>query len=130
AAALSSGKHLMLVGAPGTGKTELAYALSRAAQTEGYCSGALVATASADWTTFGDESKGAPDLLLETPSGWVIVDHKSFRGGEATWRKRALECAPQLAAYRQVLLLHGVTPVVACLIHFTIAGGVVELAFA
>ncbi len=51
-AALSAGKHLLLVGPPGTGKTELAAALAEAARTDGYCHGAFVATASADWTTF------------------------------------------------------------------------------
>jgi MoxR-like ATPase len=51
-AALSSGKHLLLVGPPGTGKTELALALGAAAAAEGYCEGLFTATASADWTTF------------------------------------------------------------------------------
>jgi MoxR-like ATPase len=51
-AALSSGKHLLLVGPPGTGKTELALALGEAARAEGYCQGIFAATASADWTTF------------------------------------------------------------------------------
>ena len=51
-AALSSGKHLLLIGPPGTGKTELALALTAAARSDGYCAGAFVATASADWTTF------------------------------------------------------------------------------
>jgi len=52
AAAVSSGKHVLFVGPPGTGKTELACALARAAEAEGYCTGLFTATASADWTTF------------------------------------------------------------------------------
>ncbi|MCB9678212.1 MAG: AAA family ATPase [Alphaproteobacteria bacterium] len=52
AAALSAGKHLLLVGPPGTGKTDLAYKLAAAATTEAYIEGLFTATASADWTTF------------------------------------------------------------------------------
>jgi len=51
-AALSAGKHLLLIGPPGTGKTEFALALAQTAHNDGYCAGAFVATASADWTTF------------------------------------------------------------------------------
>jgi MoxR-like ATPase len=51
-AALSSGKHVLLVGPPGTGKTETAGALADGARGAGYCNGGFVATASADWSTY------------------------------------------------------------------------------
>jgi MoxR-like ATPase len=67
AAALSSGKHLLLVGPPGTGKTELAVALAGTAQSEGYCAGIFSATASADWTTY------------ETVGGYALQRDGSLR---------------------------------------------------
>lgn len=71
ATAVSAGKHLLLVGPPGTGKTELANALAEAARRAGYCNGAHSATASADWTT------------SETIGGYVIEKSNAlqFRPG-------------------------------------------------
>lgn len=51
-AALTSGKHVILTGPPGTAKTTLAQAVAEAAQACGLCDGYLLTTATADWTTY------------------------------------------------------------------------------
>lgn len=85
-AAVRSGRHIVLMGVPGTGKTTLAHAVVKAAVRAGLCAGPLVATATADWTTFdtvGGLVPGAggalrlmegaiPRALRE--NRWVILD--------------------------------------------------------
>ncbi|HEX8703061.1 MAG TPA: AAA family ATPase [Myxococcaceae bacterium] len=85
-AALSAGKHLLLVGPPGTGKTELAHALAETARIEGYCHGLFEATASADWTTYetiggyalerNQALRFRPGAFLRAIEGWqwLLVD--------------------------------------------------------
>jgi MoxR-like ATPase len=86
ASALRSGKHVLFVGSPGTGKTELAHAVVAAATEAGYCRNAHVATACADWTsfdtiggyTFGREGSlrfrsGALLRAIEQHQ-WLIID--------------------------------------------------------
>jgi ATP-dependent exoDNAse (exonuclease V) beta subunit len=70
--------------------------------------------------------QGTIDLLLETPEGVVIIDHKSFPGGANQWTAKAAEFAPQLAAYAHVLTAAG-RSVVGMYAHFTIGAGVVRL---
>lgn len=89
-AALRSGKHLILKGPPGTGKSTLAIALARAAAALGISQGEpLVTTGSADWTsidTMGgyrlDPNAGnnslvfQPGYLLDAVStdSWLVID--------------------------------------------------------
>jgi MoxR-like ATPase len=65
AAALNAGKHLLLTGGPGTGKTWLALAIARAAAQAGRARGATVVTGAP-----------APTLLVDAASRgrWVIAD--------------------------------------------------------
>ena len=84
-AALDSGKHIMLTGAPGAGKTSLAFCVADLAKRSYRCSGYLAATASTDWDisqTIGryfDTPEGPifrEGFILEAIQGgrWLIID--------------------------------------------------------
>jgi len=85
-AAVDGGRHIVLMGLPGTGKTSLALNLAWAAARAGWCGEPLLATATADWTTF-DTIGGlvpGPDGALRFSPGvalralrdnrWLILD--------------------------------------------------------
>lgn len=69
---------------------------------------------------------GSIDLVLETPSGYVVIDHKSFPGRASEWEERALRYAPQLMTYAMALRMAG-REVAGMFVHFTIGGGMVEV---
>lgn len=80
-ASLRAGKHLLLGGPPGSGKTTVAEALCRAVVGSNYD----VTTATADWTTFdtiggylpdSDGLKFVPGVVLRSlrGAGWLIID--------------------------------------------------------
>jgi MoxR-like ATPase len=48
--AIRAGKHIMLTGAPGTGKTSLALSIAAAAHAAAICNEALLTTGTADWS--------------------------------------------------------------------------------
>lgn len=85
-AALNSGKHVVLTGAPGTAKTTLAEVVAEVAHQVGRCAGHTLATATADWSTY--ETVGGyrpltdgtlefePGVVLESiaQDRWLVLD--------------------------------------------------------
>ena len=64
-------------------------------------------------------------MLLETPEGYVVIDHKSYPRADA--QEHAKEYAPQLAAYKEAVEKATGKSVLATLVHMPVVGLVFEL---
>ena len=84
--ALNSKKHLMLTGAPGTGKTDFAIDISKTAM-KNFADGFILTTATSDWTTYdtiggympsndGKSLKFEEGKFLQSikQNKWLIID--------------------------------------------------------
>ncbi|MBI4529383.1 MAG: UvrD-helicase domain-containing protein [Deltaproteobacteria bacterium] len=73
------------------------------------------------------ELHGSADLLLETGDGCVVIDYKTFPGGESELVEKAKSFAGQLTAYRRGLEKAKKKPVIGTWIHYPISGYLVEV---
>ena len=83
AAALASGRHIVLTGPSGSGKTALALAVARAAVTSGRAGGAVLVTPTARWSSGEALGRRARDGALATTGAvpdaatrgkWLVLD--------------------------------------------------------
>ncbi len=74
----------------------------------------------------GQITEGTIDMLLETKNGWIIIDHKSFKGGGEQKDTKALEFAGQLHAYKSCVEAAG-KKVIGTWIHFVTTGTMTEV---
>jgi MoxR-like ATPase len=86
ASALNAGKHVILIGPPGTGKTSLAHDICRYAEELKCAAGFIPTTATADWTAFdtiGGYVPTAQQVLQFRPGiflqaicsgSWLVID--------------------------------------------------------
>jgi len=75
----------------------------------------------------GQILSGWIDLAVETETGWLIIDHKSFPAGSDRLEKKALEYSGQLQAYQLALEAATGKCVEKTMIFFPISGQLVEV---
>ncbi|MDA3951069.1 MAG: UvrD-helicase domain-containing protein [Spirochaeta sp.] len=73
----------------------------------------------------GQEMHGWIDLIADTPDGWVIVDHKTYRGPDPS--STAAHYGAQLSHYRQAVERATGKPVLETLINFVLLGAVYKV---
>ncbi len=73
------------------------------------------------------ELHGTGDIILETNDGYVLIDHKTFPGGEKELLEKAKEFAGQLVAYSLAIGKATGRPVVGTWIHFPVSGYIVQV---
>ena len=78
-------------------------------------------------TADGQVVSGWIDLLVETPEGFVLIDHKASPRARSDWEEIALGYSGQLAAYADGINRAMDKPVIARYIHFAVTGGMVEV---
>jgi len=67
------------------------------------------------------------DMLIELDEGFVVIDHKSYSGGDV--EEHVKQYAPQLAVYRDAVVQATGKPVLQTLIHLPMSAKLVEVSW-
>jgi ATP-dependent exoDNAse (exonuclease V) beta subunit len=71
--------------------------------------------------------RGTCDLALETESGWIIIDHKTFPGTQQEAQTKAQQFIPQLTAYAAAVQRATGAPVLGTYLHLPLRGEIIVL---
>lgn len=75
----------------------------------------------------GTRIRGRIDLLVEEPSGWILLDHKSNPGGATRDEELAAEHGPQIQSYAHALLSATGKPLAQRWLYLPVAARAVRL---
>lgn len=75
----------------------------------------------------GQVMNGRIDLLLDTPQGWVLFDHKANPQGRSTWGDLAKEYTGQLDAYSAAITRATGRPVSERWLYLPVSGGGIRI---
>jgi len=65
--------------------------------------------------------------MLETPAGWVLIDHKANPGGYDAWQEIARRYSGQLKRYKDAVERATSRPVVETWLYFPVAAGAISV---
>ena len=71
--------------------------------------------------------RGRIDLIIETDTGFVILDHKTYPGRPDTWEERVVSYGPQLDLYAKLCAAATGKPIEALFVHLPVAGAMLRI---
>jgi ATP-dependent exoDNAse (exonuclease V) beta subunit len=75
----------------------------------------------------GQIVNGIVDMLIETDTSLILIDHKSYPGAKSNLAKKSGEFRPQLNVYKEVLEKSFNKPVKEVFINFLVSGCLYEM---
>lgn len=72
--------------------------------------------------------RGRIDLIIDTPDGLIVIDHKTYPGKPDTWEEKASEYAAQLELYARLCAAATKRPVKSLFVHLPVGGVILNVA--